>query len=202
MTYNAKEWWSKHLEENFSLSGVGFTGFGKEYNKWLYKMRKKVLERAVSKHKIDVANMRILDIGCGSGFYEDIFVQKGAKYLTGIDITAISIKELSVKYPTFNFYEADIASPTLIQNFGFKEKSFDIITAFDILFHIDVSNGLLQKFSLRFWWCIIVAMVERTTHLLGPTFFILDSLLTRVLTESPSTEMIICTRVKSESDKR
>lgn len=134
--YNPKEYWSKHLEENFSLNGVGFTQCGKSYNEYLYKMRKKVLERTISKHKIDVPNMRILDIGCGSGFYVDIWQQNGARYLTGIDITAISVKELSVKYSNFNFYEADITSPTLIQDLNLKEKSFDLITAFDVLFHM------------------------------------------------------------------
>jgi hypothetical protein len=29
--YNPKEYWSKRLEENFSLSGVGFTSFGRNY---------------------------------------------------------------------------------------------------------------------------------------------------------------------------
>jgi len=213
-------------------------------------------------------------MGCGSGFYEDIWLSKGAKDLNGIDITAISVRELSAKYPSFNFYEADITSLTLIQDLKLKEKSFDIITAFDVLFHIvddnkfeqaiknigmlcsedglifmtdffphkrpyiifhvnsrllrhylqvlsrngikivdrmpvhyllsapfDVSNGLLQKILLRFWWGIIAKMIERTTHLLGPIFFILDSLLTRVFTESPAIEMIICKPVQPESDK-
>jgi 2-polyprenyl-3-methyl-5-hydroxy-6-metoxy-1,4-benzoquinol methylase len=134
--YNPKEYWSKRLEENFSLSGVGFTSFGRNYNKWLYKMRKKVLERAILKYQIDFPKIRILDIGCGTGFYVDMWQKKGVRYLTGIDITAISIREVVAKYPTFNFYEADITSPTLIQDLNLREKSFDLITAFDVLFHI------------------------------------------------------------------
>ncbi|MCD6232859.1 class I SAM-dependent methyltransferase [bacterium] len=262
--YNPKGYWSKRLEENFSLSGVGFTSFGRNYNKWLYRMRKKVLERVVSRYKIDFPNIRTLDIGCGTGFYVDIWRQKGVRYLTGIDITAISIKELNVKYPNFDFHEADITSPTLIQDLNLREKSFDLITAFDVLFHIvddnkfeeaiknisklcsqdglifitdifphkrpyiifhqksrllkdyiqilsknsieiidrvpihyllsaplDISSKLLQDVFLNYYWSGI-GLIERKTKLIGPIFFILDSILTRLFKESPSTEMIIC----------
>ena len=263
--YNPKEYWQNHLEGNLSLSGVGFTQFGKSYNKCLYKMRKRVFERAILKYEIDVLDTKILDIGCGSGFYVDILKQKGAKHLTGIDITAISVIELSAKYPTFNFYEADITSPTLIHELPLKPGDFDLITAFDVLFHIvddfefiqaiknvkmlcskdglifitdifphkrpyivfhqksrvlkeyiqlladneieiidrmpvhyllsaplDISNGLLQKILLRIYWDRIIRVIERKTHLLGPIFLGIDSILTRLFKESPSTEMIIC----------
>lgn len=143
-TYNPKEYWSKHLEENFSLEGVGFTQFGGSYNKYLYKMRKKVLERVTSKYKIDVPSMRILNIGCGSGFYVDIWQRKGVTYLTGIDITAISARKLSAKYPNFDFYEADITSPALINTFPLNQRKFDVITAFDVLFHIVDDNKFEQ----------------------------------------------------------
>jgi len=267
--YSAKEYWSKHLEENFSLSGVGFTQFGKGYNIWIYRMRKKVLERVISKYKIDISNAKILDIGCGSGFYVDILWRKGVKSLVGIDITAISTRELSAKYPNFDFYEADITSPTLINAFPLNRRKFDVIIGFDVLYHIvddtkfeqgiknirllcskngfifindlfphkvpyalfhvkhrllgdyvrvlskngirildrmpiqflleapiDISNELLRRVLLRFWWGEIVRVVERKTHLLGPIFFGLDSILTKLFRESPSAEMIVCKCVK------
>ena len=37
--YNAKEYWSKHLEGNVTHSGVGFTVFGKSYNEYMYKIK-------------------------------------------------------------------------------------------------------------------------------------------------------------------
>jgi len=40
----------------------------------------------------------------------DIWQQKGIKSLVGIDIIVISARELSAKYPSFGFYEADITS--------------------------------------------------------------------------------------------
>lgn len=263
--YNPRKYWSERLEEDFSLKGVGFDSFGKSYNEWLYKMSKKNLERIIQKSQIHAQHKRVLDIGCGTGFYVDIWHEQGVKYLTGIDITNISVRQLSSKYPKFNFYEADITSPTLIDDIPLKKRSFDIITAFDVLFHIvdddkfeqaiknikllcsnnglilitdifphkrpyiivhqksrtledyvrvlsrsgikiidrvpinyflsaplDISNGLLQRILLLFWWQVFVRIVERTTHLLGPIFFKIDSVLVESLKESPSKEMIIC----------
>ncbi len=263
--YNPKKYWTKHLEENFSLSGVGFTQFGDSYNDWMYKMKGKILERVISKYKVDAPSAKILDIGCGSGFYVDFWQQKGARVLTGLDITAKSAGELTNRYPKFSFYEADITSPTLIRELPLKLGGFDIITAFDVLFHVvdddkfeqairnigmlcsksefifitdifphkmpyiifhqksrilkdyiqilsknnieivgrlpvhyllnaplDISNGLLQKILLYFWWGRAVSIIERKTHLLGPLFFGLDLIFTRIYQESPSTEMIIC----------
>jgi hypothetical protein len=37
-----KDYWENRLEENFGLHGAGFIGFGRSYNNWLYKVRRKV----------------------------------------------------------------------------------------------------------------------------------------------------------------
>jgi len=160
--YNPKEYWSKHLEENFSLSGVGFTQCGKGYNIWKYRMRRKVLERVISKYRIDVPNVKILDIGCGSGFYVDIWQREGMKSLVGIDITAISARELSAKYPNFDFYEADITSPALINTFPSNQRKFDIITAFDVLFHIVDDNKFEQAIKNVSMLCSEDALIFMT----------------------------------------
>lgn len=62
---------------------------------------------------------------------------------------------------------------------------------------LDISNGLLQKILLHLWWAQVVRIIERSTHLFGPVFARLDSILTRLFEESPSTEMIVC-RLKKQ----
>lgn len=264
--YDAKEYWSKRLDGNISLTGVGFAHFGESYNEYMYKMKRIVLERTILKYKFNIESTRILELGCGSGFYVDIWHNLDAADLVGIDITNESVKHLSAKYSKYSFYEADITSSTLINDLPFLRGKFDLITAFDVLFHVvdddkleqaiknirllcsedgyifitdvflhqrpyneyfhyksrllkdyiqilgrngieivnrtpvhylanapfDISSKLLQKIFLRFWWRKIVRIIERKTHLLGPLFFGLDLVLTRLFKESPSTEMIIC----------
>lgn len=128
--YQPDKYWENRLAKDFSLGGVGFLGLGKEYNKWLYKARLRALSKFLQKHHINPYGARILDIGVGTGFYVDFWKKSGVKYVTGLDITQKSISELTIKYPQYTFIKEDISGEV-----SFKEQ-FDIITAFDILFHI------------------------------------------------------------------
>ena len=129
--YIPEEYWERRLAGNFTLGGVGNLSFGTEYNKWLYRARIRTLKRLLNKNKIDLRGKRLLEIGSGTGFYIDYWKRWGISDLTGIDITQKSVKELSKKYPELRFIKEDIASKVL----SFEGK-FDIITIFDVLFHI------------------------------------------------------------------
>jgi predicted TPR repeat methyltransferase len=90
--------------------------------------------RQVKSLGIDCSEVSILDVGCGTGFYVDIWKQLGCKKLAGIDITFTAIEKLRMKYPEYRFFRGNIGnldnSPELSAN------KYDIISAFDVLFHI------------------------------------------------------------------
>ena len=119
------------MSKNFSLGGAGHTGLGLEYNKWLYKARIRALNKLLKDEQINPRGEQILDIGCGTGFYIDYWEKMGAAGIVGLDITEASISRLTAIYPKFKFVKADITDEKL----ELKEE-FDIITAFDVLFHI------------------------------------------------------------------
>ncbi|MCK5332361.1 class I SAM-dependent methyltransferase [Candidatus Parcubacteria bacterium] len=129
--YNPKDFWERRLEKNFNLKGVGYAKLGEQYNKWLYKARIRTLDQTIEKHNISCENKKILELGVGSGFYVNYWKKKKISEFIGIDITEKSVKELSSAYPEYKFIRADISSPDL----PIKEK-FDIITVFDVLFHV------------------------------------------------------------------
>jgi SAM-dependent methyltransferase len=72
-----------------------------------------------------------MDLGSGTGFYIDYWLDRGAGAVTGVDITETSVRKLRERYPDSRFVCADIASEA-VSALG----SFDIISAFDVLFHI------------------------------------------------------------------
>ena len=43
MVFDAKDSWEKRLNHEFGLHKVGFLGIGKNFNHWMYKVRKKAL---------------------------------------------------------------------------------------------------------------------------------------------------------------
>ena len=129
-TYNPEKYWDGRFRKGFNLEAVGFDSFGKSFNRQQYRMKRKVLEKIVTSHIKCLGNRHVLDIGCGTGFYVDAWKEWGIKNLVGIDIASQGIKRLSKRFPLYKFYKSDISSPTLV---GSK---FEIITVFDVLYHI------------------------------------------------------------------
>ena len=63
---------------------------------------------------------KILDIGCGAGFYTDLFRQIGYNPV-GIDISQIAIEKARSKYPDLDFDVVDAL------NLPYDKKCFDVI---------------------------------------------------------------------------
>ena len=130
MNYKPKEYWEKRLNEQFNLIGVGHRDFNENYNRYLYKLKKDVLNIAIERYQISINN-NVLDIGSGTGFFIDFYSNFGQKSITGIDITRQSVKNLEEKYPNYVFECHDIG----LDNITLSDK-YNIINVFDVLYHI------------------------------------------------------------------
>jgi ubiquinone/menaquinone biosynthesis C-methylase UbiE len=138
--YEPEQYWEERVSRDFSLRGIGFHGLGSQYNKWLYKARMRALSKLLRGRGIDPCGKRILDIGVGTGFYVDYWKKLDAGSVVGLDITQKSVLELEKKYPEYKFVKADISAIRL----DVLDEKFDIITAFDVLFHI-VGEGEFEQ---------------------------------------------------------
>lgn len=134
LEFDAESYWEKRLQNNWGLGGVGHIGYGVYYNRWLYKVRKRVFNYHIRSLTLNFEQSKVLDIGSGTGFYLDIWKSLRVKSVTGSDITKVSVKRLKKLYPEFSIVRLDIGSSLVEQDF-FGDK-FDVITAFDVLFHI------------------------------------------------------------------
>jgi ubiquinone/menaquinone biosynthesis C-methylase UbiE len=79
---------------------------------------------------------RVLDIGCGTG-YGTAELAQHARSATGIDISADAIVYARQHYPAATFVEASATSVPL------PAASFDLITAFEVIEHLDDWHELL-----------------------------------------------------------
>jgi SAM-dependent methyltransferase len=129
--YDPKTYWETRLRDRPALNTVGYLGLGLAYNKWLYRIRKNVLERALRRFPIVSENMSLFEVAPGSGFYLPIWSSHGVRDLTAADITQAVVTHLGPLWPDFQFLQADIgaAAPPV-------SRQFDVVTAFDVLFHI------------------------------------------------------------------
>jgi len=128
MTYRPREFWEQRLSEQFDLRGTGEVGLSLSYNRACYRLRRRVLERALREAGIDPAGRAVLDVGCGTGFFTEYYLQRGAR-VTGLDMAPTSIARLGERFPEARFILADVSEAAL-------GERFDIVNAFDVLYHI------------------------------------------------------------------
>jgi 2-polyprenyl-3-methyl-5-hydroxy-6-metoxy-1,4-benzoquinol methylase len=144
MTYNPNDYWQVRLSRRFNLSGVGHFVFNEHYNKWLYKAKKRTLEKILLLHGIVINDKTICDMGCGTGYFVDFFHERGVKDIVGVDISTTSIVSLNKKYPQYLFIRRDISSYLLVSVIN---RQFDILNAFDVLYHIIDDKSLRTAIS-------------------------------------------------------
>jgi 2-polyprenyl-3-methyl-5-hydroxy-6-metoxy-1,4-benzoquinol methylase len=129
------DYWENRLSQYYGLHGTGFLGLGTNYNNWMYKIRRQVLTREVKTLGINLSEASVLDVGCGTGFYVDLWKQLGCRKLAGIDITNTAIEKMRIRYPEYQFFKGNIGdnldnSPELLAG------KYQLVSAFDVLFHI------------------------------------------------------------------
>lgn len=128
MTYRPQEYWERTLSRQFDVRGTGEPGLSLAYNRACYQLRREVLDRALADAGLDPRGRRVLDVGCGSGFWTSYYVGRGAEY-TGLDIAPVSVAKLQQAYPESRFVLSDVSEAEL-------EGTWDIVNVFDVLYHI------------------------------------------------------------------
>ena len=129
--FDAQTYWENRLRNNYNLTGVGHISYGTNFNKWVYRVKAKAFFNVILSFNLNAINSKVLDIGSGTGFYIDLWKKVHVKSIAGSDITSIAVNNLSTKYPDCKFYHLDISNKNSLPN-----CTFDIISAFDILYHI------------------------------------------------------------------
>jgi SAM-dependent methyltransferase len=124
-------YWEERLTRHFDLCGVGYATLGPIYNAELYQARVRALLRALAASGSRLTDQRVLEIGCGTGFYTELCRQQGVASYVGVDLTAISVNSLRTRYPAWQFVQADVGADDFP-----LEGPFDVVLLADVLFHI------------------------------------------------------------------
>ncbi|MEL6589563.1 MAG: class I SAM-dependent methyltransferase [Bacteroidota bacterium] len=141
--FNPQSYWEARLTKNFNVTGVGYLPLGRGFNFWMYEVRKYVFRRAIRKLTLNLPESAALDIGSGTGFYIDLMTRLGLGSITGVDITEAATQRLKQKFPAHSFYQTDISEP----NLPFEAGAYDLISCFDVLFHIVDDNRYQQALT-------------------------------------------------------
>jgi SAM-dependent methyltransferase len=130
---DARAYWENRLSEKWGLHGVGHLSYGRPYNEWLYRVRQRVFLRHVHGLQMELRTAAVLDIGSGTGFWLNMWKSVGVRNLIGSDLTSVAVKNLRKENPDMEIRELDITDPEAVAGI---EGAFDLVSAFDVLFHI------------------------------------------------------------------
>ncbi|MGE0544514.1 MAG: class I SAM-dependent methyltransferase [Dehalococcoidia bacterium] len=129
--YDPATYWSKRLAVDEGLESVGWQGLGRSFNTWLYRRRAAVFRQVARAYRFNRRPPTVLELGPGNGFYVDLWSKIGVRELTGIDIAPPAVTRLRRRFPAYQFLSGDIGRPIAL-----PPHAFDVVTAFDVLFHL------------------------------------------------------------------
>ncbi len=133
--YDPPIYWEQRLRSDFTLGSVGSLDFGQAYNRWLYRRKADVIAALFA--GADLRGNRVLEIGCGTGFFVDWYFKRGAE-VSGIDIAEASIRKMSQRFRG-DFRVQDIAAVDYR-----PAQSVDIVDMWDVTYHIVDDQAFAQ----------------------------------------------------------
>ncbi|MCC6144299.1 MAG: class I SAM-dependent methyltransferase [Candidatus Hydrogenedentes bacterium] len=158
--YQEEQYWTDRLGKyGLDKRGVGIDARSSEENEAMYADARRVFLDVVAREGIDFSRSRVLEIGCGVGFYTDIVKEQLCPDYTGVDITDALFAELRRRHSNYRFVKGDVTAVPL-------PTPADVILMIDVTQHI-VDDG---KFA--------AAMMNIREHLLPGGVFIVTSWLT------------------------
>lgn len=138
--FDPKAYWENRLSRDFTPGGVGYLGLGRNYNRWLYRVRRRVFLRMMRQVDMTWSACRVLDVGSGTGFYVALWRELGAQSVTGSDLTSVAVERLARCCPGNEFVQMDIGADVNC----LAGRQFDVVSAFDVLFHV-VDDGRYRQ---------------------------------------------------------
>lgn len=139
----ARYWQDRFYKYGKSLKGVGDEGLSEEQNQKMYAQAASVFQGILQRGGIDLQKAKVLEIGCGTGFFTGILNELGVNDYTGLDITDVLFDDLKRKFPHYKFILRDITQAIL-------PDKYDLIIMIDVLEHIvDESKFNFAMDSIR-----------------------------------------------------
>ncbi len=113
-----------------------FEGHIARYDGQVYCQRVKNVGRFMG----EVAGLRVLDLGCGVGFFGGIAQQRGAR-VTGLDFSAVALQMCQKRQPGMAVLRGDAT------RLPFASAAFDVVLLNDIIEHLaeDLGRAMLAE---------------------------------------------------------
>lgn len=104
-------------------------------------------QQSYNQHKIwfgNLANKKVLDLGCFAGNYWSLYLAEHSKEYWGIDLSDVGIARLE---PRIKSFPNARAITTDFLSADFTERNFDLIYAYGVLHHFEDTSILIERLN-------------------------------------------------------
>jgi len=108
---------------------------------WWFVTRKKIVLDTIDRHLSKNGNAKVLDIGCGSGLMLNALEDLGQTFGMDMSDEAINFSK--------EIFNGKIAQGFLPDQIPYEENFFDLITALDVIEHVDQDVDSLKAIRAR-----------------------------------------------------
>ena len=157
--YDARRYWTdRYRKYGMGMKSAGYEGVTDAENLAMKRAVSADLLAAIADAGLDARTARILDLGCGTGFYAQVFRAAGATRYTAADIVDVLFPKLRESFPGSDFLKVDVCNEPI-------PGSYDFIFMFDVIQSIVTRERLAAAMSN-----VKNALVPGGTFLVAPLF--------------------------------
>lgn len=128
--YDAARYWEDRFRKHGpSLASVGDEGMNETEIRSAYGSQAGEVFAMLERAGIALAPARLLEIGCGNGYYAERLRERGVTRYQGMDITDAFFPLLRERFPGYDYAKGDISAVSLA-------GAFDVVLMIDVIEHI------------------------------------------------------------------
>ncbi|MBL8501889.1 MAG: class I SAM-dependent methyltransferase [Rhodocyclaceae bacterium] len=136
--YDAARYWDDRFRRHGpSLASVGHEGLSEAEIGAAYAAQAEDVFGMLERAGVALAQARLLEVGCGNGYYAERLRERGLRHYQGLDITDAFFPLLRERFPGYAYAKGDISADRL-------EGEFDAVLMIDVIEHI-VTEGKLAS---------------------------------------------------------
>lgn len=156
--YDAARYWENRFRKyGPGLRSVGDEGLDEEANARMYSEAGNRLIAVCRDAGVDFGSARVLEVGCGNGYYAGLLLECGVTDYLGLDITDVLFPNLRQRFSAYRFQQGDVTESV-------PQHGFDLALVIDVIEHIVTRDKFRAamaniKASVRKGGLIIIAPV-------------------------------------------
>lgn len=139
--YDAARYWEDRFRKKGpSLRSVGDEGMSEAEIGEAYASQAREIFGMLERARVGFSQARLLEIGCGNGYYAELLRKRGLTQYKGFDITDAFFPILRQKFPGFEYVRGDITADRVA-------GEFDVVLMIDVVEHIVTEVKLMSALA-------------------------------------------------------